>query len=49
MASYGLAHLRLIGDDVRTQQTYVSNFISDILGNFDDLEEELAELKEKVI
>lgn len=49
MASYGLAHLRLIGDDVRTQQTFVSNFISDILGNFDDLEEELAELKEKVI
>lgn len=49
MASYGLSHLRLIGDEVRTQQTFVSNFISDILGNFDDLEEELAELKEKVI
>lgn len=49
MASYGLPHLRLIGDDVRTQQIFVSDFISDILGNFDDLEEELAELKEKVI
>ncbi len=49
MASYGLAHLRLIGDDIRTQQRFVSDFISDILGTFDDLEEELAELKEKVI
>jgi len=49
MASYGLSHLRLMKDEVRTQQVFVSDFISDILGNFDDLEEELAELKEKVI
>lgn len=49
MASYGLPHLRLIGDNLPKQQIFVSDFISDILGNFDDLEEELAELKEKVI
>jgi len=49
MASYGLPHLRLIGDDLAAQQIFVSDFISEILGNFDDLEEELAELKEKVI
>lgn len=49
MASYGLPHLRLIGDDLSAQQIFVSDFISEILGNFDDLEEELAELKEKVI
>ena len=51
MKSYGLPHLRLWGGPMNTneQKNHASDFISEILGNFDDLEEELAELKEKVI
>lgn len=51
MASYGLPHLKLWGGykDNNTQRGVVSDFINEILGHYDDLEEELAELKEKVI